>query len=472
MRWLLAAVVVLSATANEAPLNKALCSKLTSSDAISVSCEVLGHSSQVCLELRKSVAHCPDVQSTKQTNDELDLVTPPAAQSSHHQAQPGLGEGLGVLSRPFLKGGWVRSSNDLDCGSMCLSKGKTCNSAMQSKLTTEASVKAAFAEAGFPCKKYAGARGYAGAPFSHPQWGCFGLKPGSVSSCNKNKYTGHSPLCYCAGEAPPKVSHSGFENVSWWNITLWRDLQAQSPSVDCNPAHCGNPDVCQIPNCTLVIGDLSKRFTYQCDTVAKQKGTGTSDCIPQSYRHAWPGTTDEEACSQLMKCKEGQAFTSSFQPATRLAFCACPSGSSYYTTFTFMIPNDAMEYKKDFYHWAFLGSNGFSYNGGWSLSERQYWAWPFDNFALTGVESTRNIGVFIKKRALCKRDPITGTNRCYNMKFAKCYKTKTDFATAEWPSQVSSTHVHRLLQDATKTECVASLLKKVLPSLQRFISAQ
>ena len=99
MRWLLAAtmaVMVLSATAEEASLNEALCNKLASSDAVALSCEVLGHSSQACSELRKSAAHCPDVESSKQTNDKLNLITPQAAQSSHQQAKPGhLGEGRG-----------------------------------------------------------------------------------------------------------------------------------------------------------------------------------------------------------------------------------------------------------------------------------------------------------------------------------------------------------------------------------------
>merc|ERR1711907_94102 len=47
------------------------------------------------------------------------------------------------------------------------------------------------------------------------------------------------------------IVHKGFDNVSWWNPKLWTELDAAG--ISCNPAKCGNPAACNIPNCTLIL---------------------------------------------------------------------------------------------------------------------------------------------------------------------------------------------------------------------------
>jgi hypothetical protein len=97
-------------------------------------------------------------------------------------------------------GEWTMGGAGENCGAVCSARGKVCNSARQSQLTTNELVRTAFAEAGYTCVTYRGARDFAGAPYSKPVGVCGPIRPGphaAPSSCSANKYSHHAPLCYC-----------------------------------------------------------------------------------------------------------------------------------------------------------------------------------------------------------------------------------------------------------------------------------
>lgn len=96
--------------------------------------------------------------------------------------------------------GWVKGPDGSTCDAVCGDIGRVCDPAQQSSLTTNALVAAAFAEAGYTCRSFHGARNYAGTPFSKGTSGddCAPFLAGSTqSSCTGNAYGHHAPLCAC-----------------------------------------------------------------------------------------------------------------------------------------------------------------------------------------------------------------------------------------------------------------------------------
>ena len=85
------------------------------------------------------------------------------------------------------------------CDAVCGALGSTCNSRMQSSLTTNELVRNAFSDAGYVCNGYHRPEDYAGTPFSTGRGDdCAPMKEGGRrSSCTKNFYRHHKPLCFC-----------------------------------------------------------------------------------------------------------------------------------------------------------------------------------------------------------------------------------------------------------------------------------
>jgi len=93
---------------------------------------------------------------------------------------------------------WVKGGNGQSCDTVCSAIGKYCDAAKQSTLTTNELVRDAFAAAGYTCKGFHGARGYAGSPFSTGRnEDCAPIIPGKTSSCTDNAASNHAALCYC-----------------------------------------------------------------------------------------------------------------------------------------------------------------------------------------------------------------------------------------------------------------------------------
>merc|ERR1712093_408870 len=101
-----------------------------------------------------------------------------------------------------------------------------------------------------------------------------------------------------AGEQSGKPLHAGYVDADWWNTSLWRQLEASTPRVSCNPAKCANPPECNIPNCILVDFHAWNRDhtngmkSLHCDTYAKQTGVTSNDCVPSSMRKPWPSSSE------------------------------------------------------------------------------------------------------------------------------------------------------------------------------------
>ena len=105
-------------------------------------------------------------------------------------------DGKNAVSQNVAK--WVKGPNGKTCDQVCGSINAKCDINMQSSLTSNAKVGAAFKAAGYNCKGYHGARGYAGTPFSTGRGDdCAPMTPGSKSVCNGNS-PNHAALCYCA----------------------------------------------------------------------------------------------------------------------------------------------------------------------------------------------------------------------------------------------------------------------------------
>ena len=50
---------------------------------------------------------------------------------------------------------------------------------------------------------------------------------------------------------------------------------------------------------------------------------------------------------------------------------------------------------------AIFADSSFKYEGGWIVTTRGFWAFPFESFTLVDGTSTKNIGIFVFKRAVC-----------------------------------------------------------------------
>jgi len=493
--------------------DKTFCEGISS--AVHATCQTF--STQICKAARKE-------HNTK-CIDSWKLAKGTAVGDEH---SPKLGEILDA------GGKWVKGGAGQVCNDVCGEAG-TCNSAKQSTLTSAELLRSAMNESGYTCKSIGGARSYSGTPFATGRTAddCFFMQAGATSSCTENQYgsSGHAPLCWCDARGPtpsptppptpPLLPHVGFDEPSWtWNVSLWRSLGAQTPSVDCNPAKCANPSACGIPNCTLVsmeqldVGQIANRA--DCSTTEGQVGTGSTDCLKSvpttkflrlnqsphgveavsaNFRKPWPtslelNATEDEACRTAMgwhmegvKIWNGigadqvyigsYSYTWSLHPASRLAFCQY---NSYTTMYTSISPQlHPTQNPESFQVRRFIdGDPGvFNFTAGWSVSTRGYWAWPFAVFSLSDEDktSTTNIGIFVFKRSVCKANKLTGSSNCYSMKNAQCYTSNVDFADTEYPSQVGTSQLEAFYA-STKTLCTPALNAKVMKDISAFVASQ
>ena len=137
--------------------------------------------------------------------------------------------------------GWVKGSDGSNCDSVCSAVGSTCNSAMQSILTSNELVADAFAQAGYTCLGFHGARDYAGAPFStgrNPDDCAPITAGGTLSSCASNPNGNHAPLCYC-GESP-----TAWTKVGDGYCYAGGDEEAGDASLDACQAECASSATC------------------------------------------------------------------------------------------------------------------------------------------------------------------------------------------------------------------------------------
>jgi len=310
----------------------------------------------------------------------------------------------------------------------------------------------------------------------------------------------YDACCVCGGGNTP-AEHVGFQEASWWNPELWRDLDASTPRVACNPAKCSNPAACNIPNCTLVdhdefyFGSSNNRYadTTICTTSSKQTGTASDDCVPSSMRKPWPSTvslSDNEgsACRAAFGkpdlptgCGQGGSdncqmwFPAVVMPATRMAFC---DTSVYVTGYLFTTPGrEAFPQSeswpasaREWLHGKQVFSNVLS--AGWTTSTRVYYAWPFTTWALADGTSTKNVGLFVYKRSLCKMNSSTGAYDCYSTQSSHCFTTTEDFAVASYPSTVGSSQLTTFANDLSKERCTPELEAKISPYTTAFVAAQ
>jgi len=143
---------------------------------------------------------------------------------------------LATLVPAQASGKWVKGANGKNCNEVCSGAGGSCDSAMQSSLTTDDKVKDAFASVGYTCKGFHPAENYDGAPFSTGREDdCAPIKAGGrASSCTGNIYGHHAALCYCKptlvpaqasgkwikganGKSKPPISSGSsiFEDSTW-----------------------------------------------------------------------------------------------------------------------------------------------------------------------------------------------------------------------------------------------------------------
>ena len=115
--------------------------------------------------------------------------------------------------------GWAIGDLGGTCTWKCAETGRTCSSAEPTALTTNAKVAAAFAEAGYTCPSFHGARDYPGAPFSKlggsggSAGDCAPFESGGASSsCSTNTLSIGAPLCYCKALPSPSPSQTPTEH--------------------------------------------------------------------------------------------------------------------------------------------------------------------------------------------------------------------------------------------------------------------
>jgi len=119
----------------------------------------------------------------------------------------------------WLPDGWAIGDLGGTCDSKCAETGRACSSAEPTALTTNAKVAAAFAEAGYTCPSFHGARDYPGAPFSKlggsggSAGDCAPFESGGASSsCSTNTLSIGAPLCYCKALPSPLPSQTPTEH--------------------------------------------------------------------------------------------------------------------------------------------------------------------------------------------------------------------------------------------------------------------
>ena len=109
------------------------------------------------------------------------------------------------------------------CDQTCGKTNSKCDPDMQSSLTTNELVNAAFLKAGYKCKSFHAPRNYPGAPFSCGRSGddCAPFHAGGAkSSCTATSYSTISPLYYCKGgdsSAGNINLHQNFMNDSYFH---------------------------------------------------------------------------------------------------------------------------------------------------------------------------------------------------------------------------------------------------------------
>ena len=88
------------------------------------------------------------------------------------------------------------------CMKTCSKTGRVCNIEAQSALNSDKLVAEKMAEAGYNCKGFHKARGYAGSPFATGRNDdCSPITKGKKSICSENRFKYHRALCYCEKNA-------------------------------------------------------------------------------------------------------------------------------------------------------------------------------------------------------------------------------------------------------------------------------
>ena len=276
---------------------------------------------------------------------------------------------------------------------------------------------------------------------------------------------------------PGKLYHAGLADVTWFQPDQWSIIEIKSRGrKKCSPARCWNPSECGIPDCTLV--DFGKSWTYRktfrCDTHRKQHDTSGRGCVPEKDRVHWPkGETNEvRACQTAFKRSntgKWQLYSGWYlQPATRMVFC---HGNYYTTAYSEFSPRfHAAPNPTDNQGWMTMDPFAFKNDGGWRMSQRGMFGFPFTSWEVNNVK-TRNIIIFVGKRSLCK--PYKGLQRCFAEKFALCWITHKEYVNVQYPSTVGSRELQRgknMVVNGMAKKCPQSVLQKLQVPIQSWVA--
>ena len=81
----------------------------------------------------------------------------------------------------------------------------------------------------------------------------------------------------------------------------------------------------------------------------------------------------------------------------------------------------------------------------------------------------------ITQRSLCKTRSNSPQTDCYNIKKVLCFKTTSDYATTDYPSNVGTTQLQAALtainSDTTAELCSGALLELVAGDMSRYMAA-
>merc|ERR1712182_82146 len=105
----------------------------------------------------------------------------------------------------------------------------------------------------------------------------------------------------------------------------------------------------------------------------------------------------------------------------------------------------------------------YANNGKWSITTRGFWAFPFAAWKLDDGTSTKNIVLFMFKRAVCKTTG-RGQEECYSSKTCECFTTSRPYTSKEYPSAVGTGDFNQaksMLFAGKARGCTTALLTKI-----------
>ena len=155
-------------------------------------------------------------------------------------------------------------------------------------------------------------------------------------------------------------------------------------------------------------------------------------------------------------------------PASRMAFCHV----NYYTTgYSGMRPAMFHVTSPSLSAWRDAPRN-WETRGNWSVTTRGFFAFPFDTFTLDDGTSTKDILLFVFKRAVCKTDLTRNENVCYNIKVASCFQTSSHYTNKTYPSQTGTSEFNAAIAQgiASWTRCGSTLLSKISSYISKYVA--